>query len=137
MFYLIYISTASGPMADDDLVALLDQSRRKNADLGITGMLVYQLGNFMQLLEGDEAVVRNLFETIKRDKRHFAVISIITGTSTDRNFDDWSMGFCNLDDSGDLQRYEQYIRKNLVLREFQDDTRHAYDFMVMFSESRR
>jgi len=100
-------------------------------------MLLYQIGSFMQLLEGEETVVQTLFETIRQDERHYAVIPIITGTAAHRNFDDWSMGFCDLGRPGDFQRYERYIRKNLTLRDFQEDTRHAYDFMVMFSETRR
>ena len=137
MFYLIYISSASRPMSDGDLRELLEKSREKNTALGITGMLLFQIGSFMQLLEGEESVVQMLFERIRQDERHYAVIPIITGIAAHRNFDNWSMGFCNLDRPGDFQRYEQYIRENLILRDFQEDTRHAYEFMVMFSDTRR
>ncbi len=61
MLSLIYVSSSTRAFSDADLVALLEQSQEKNARLDITGMLLYKDGNFMQVLEGPDDAVRQLF----------------------------------------------------------------------------
>ncbi len=58
MFFLVYVSSATRPFSGEDLRALLETCRKDNAELGVTGMLLYKDGNFMQVLEGDEDAVR-------------------------------------------------------------------------------
>lgn len=134
MFYLVYLSTAVKPMNYDDLSALLRQSRDNNHKLGITGMLVYQKGTFMQMLEGDRQTVLDLYHRISRDNRHTAIHTVLDGEIRQRNFADWSMGFFNMDKAGDLPGYSDFLDQNLLLRAFGDDARDAYEFMVSFSK---
>lgn len=137
MFYVIYVSSAVRLMNDEALLSLLQQSRKKNAELGITGMLLYKQGNFMQLLEGEEKVVLELFDTIKKDSRHKDLITIITDDIADRSFEDWSMGFHNMDKTGAFPNYNDYIEENLNFHAFQADALKAYRFMVFFNEANR
>ena len=60
MFHLVYASSALQPFTKPELQALLEQARQKNAKLGVTGMLLYKDGNFMQVLEGEKETVRKL-----------------------------------------------------------------------------
>ena len=50
---LIYGSAAVDPFTEPELIALLEKSRANNQSLGVTGMLVYRDGNFLQVLEGE------------------------------------------------------------------------------------
>lgn len=134
MFYLIYISSATKLMDDDELLFLLEQSREKNLKLNVTGMLLYKDGCFMQMLEGEKQAVLDLYKTIVVDHRHKGVITIITGDIEKRNFKDWSMGFCNIDKAADLPKFNDYIEENLTLKQFNDDSKYAYQFMVKFNE---
>lgn len=90
---LIYISDAAHAMQDPDLRELLDQSRRKNARLQVTGILVYYQRKFMQLIEGDKAPVLALFDTICTDRRHSNVLNVWDHPISERNFAEWSMAF--------------------------------------------
>ena len=45
-------------------------ARRRNRGLGVTGALMLSDDAFVQALEGDEAVVRDLYAAIARDPRH-------------------------------------------------------------------
>ena len=58
MFKLIYVSNARKLLSSDDLLELMTASRHFNETVGITGILLYCEGCFMQLLEGDENEVR-------------------------------------------------------------------------------
>ena len=134
MFYIVYISIAVKPLNHDDLSALLRQCCDSNHKLGITGILLYQQGMFMQMLEGDKQTVLDLYHRISRDPRHTAVHTVVDGEIEERNFADWSMGFVNMDKAGDLPAYGDFVDRNLVLRSFGDDAQDAYEFMVKFNK---
>jgi hypothetical protein len=137
IFYLIYVSSAVQLLPEEELLLLLRQSQAKNLNLGITGMLLYKGGNFMQMLEGGEQTVRELYATIRKDPRHHNVLTIITGSLKARNFKDWSMGFQNMDKIADLPNYKYYIKENLTLYSFQDDAAQAYEFITGFEANNR
>ena len=93
---IVYISTAVAPMTEADLMDLLVKARAKNADLDITGTLVYEKGHFFQVLEGEAAAVKALFETIKKDERHRQVRLLIEDDIETRQFGEWSMAWSKL-----------------------------------------
>lgn len=97
MLSLIYGSTASQPFTDTDLVELLKKAREKNERLDVTGCLLYHKGTFLQVLEGDETTVVDLFETIRKDNRHHEVICFLKRTIPEREFGEWRMGFIKAD----------------------------------------
>lgn len=98
MFHLLYVSAASEPFGKAQLLELLEKSRANNARLGVTGMLLYKDGDFMQLLEGEEATVRALFDRISRDPRHQHSFIVLEEEVGERLFGEWAMGFRSLDD---------------------------------------
>lgn len=93
MFQLVYVSAARELFSPADLAALLAKARANNSRLGVTGMLVYHDGNFMQVLEGEREVVRSLAARIELDPRHRNFIALRQREVTEREFGEWSMGF--------------------------------------------
>jgi len=93
MIQMLYISSATEPMSTEDLLGLLRECRENNAAKGITGMLIYGNATFLQVLEGEEEVVDDLFENIRRDPRHSNVEILHRKTIERRQYSDWSMGF--------------------------------------------
>ena len=98
LFCLVYVSSAAENFSNDDLLALLTTSRRNNTGSGVTGMLLYKQGNFMQVLEGEEEKVRTLHHRIQSDPRHRGLITMLQQPIKARQFGAWSMGFRNLAD---------------------------------------
>lgn len=111
IFNLVYGSSAVRELEEGDLVALLRQSREKNARLGITGLLLYKDGNFIQALEGPEAAVRGLYRSICGDGRHRGVLRLLERHMETRQFPDWAMGFADLKDPSvrDLPGYSEFM----------------------------
>ena len=99
LYELIYVSLAVRPMPTNELVTMLDQARRHNTEHGITGLLVYHRQEFLQQIEGEEAVVRALFEQIRRDRRHQQVHVLWEAPVPARSFEHFSMGFVAPDDA--------------------------------------
>ncbi len=93
MYQLLYVSSARRKFSAADLQSLLEQCRGYNGAAGITGMMLYEDGNFIQLLEGEKAVIRRLFERIGRDLRHRGVMLLHEEETDARQFESWSMGF--------------------------------------------
>ena len=105
VFHLLYTSSARGHFSPDELERLLVVARERNAALGVTGLLIYCDGSFMQLLEGDASTVRSLYEAIGRDERHTDVRSLFTLETPDRWCADWSMGFLRTTDKSDIDAF--------------------------------
>jgi hypothetical protein len=75
------------------LLELLKVARANNARLGITGMLLYADGNFVQLIEGPDNAVDALYARISRDPRHTSLLKALDRPITERHYADWTMGF--------------------------------------------
>ena len=90
---LIYTSVESVPFQREDLEDLLAKCRSTNEINGITGMLLYYDGCFIQVLEGEEKSVDETYRRIEADPRHRCVSTIITLNNPERFFSEWNMGF--------------------------------------------
>jgi hypothetical protein len=93
LIHLIYASASTRPIAEEEILRLLAGARRHNREIGVTGMLLYAEGSFFQVLEGEAAVVEELFEVICRDGRHERITRIIREPIHNRAFGDWSMAY--------------------------------------------
>lgn len=96
MFFLVYVSAAVTWFSNTELRALLVGCRAHNERAGITGILLYKDGNFMQVLEGPESAVLALYARIAGDLRHRGMLTIDSGTAETRQFEGWSMAFHDL-----------------------------------------
>lgn len=92
---LVYFSRAAdGWVHAAALDELLVVSRDKNKRLDITGLLLYERGEFVQLLEGPAEAVRTLYYgTIARDARHRRPLVCWEHAKPARSFATWQMGF--------------------------------------------
>jgi len=72
------------------------QSREHNPSTGITGILCYGGGIFLQAIEGGRSQVSDLFGHIQRDARHKDVVLLQFEEIPERRFGGWSMGQVNL-----------------------------------------
>ena len=110
MLQLIYASAAVKPFTPEELKTLLEKARKKNSSVGISGMLLYHTGSFLQVLEGPEAAVKTLFKVIEKDPRHTSVRILFRDGVETPEFEDWSMGF--VDTSRSAKALEGYLDYN-------------------------
>lgn len=96
MYHLAYFSTATKHFTEEELNLLLKNSQQKNQERGITGILLFIEGCFLQILEGEQATVNALYNKVKKDTRHSDILRIFKGETTERVFKKWSMGFKNI-----------------------------------------
>jgi len=94
---LLYASRAASAVTAEMTESILQQSRAKNPEMGITGVLCHGGDVFMQLLEGGRAPVNDLYNTIVRDPRHQRVMLLHYREVAERHFAGWTMGHVRLD----------------------------------------
>ena len=103
MKYIVYVSQAKKPFSEDQLGDLLSHSRNRNTNDEITGLLIYRYnsefnrGNFVQVLEGPDAGLEDVWSRISNDNRHHTLVVVEEGVLENRMFSNWSMGFKNID----------------------------------------
>ena len=139
MFFLTYVSSAVKPFSQSELLDLLTKSRENNSKLGVTGMLLYKDGNFMQVLEGDENAVRVLITKIASDPRHRGLIILLQGPLEERQFPDWSMGFRDLTSAEVLAipGYNEFLNTPLTGEEFSADPSRCQKLLLTFKKNMR
>lgn len=89
---LTYASRAVEWLSRDDLRAIADSAQKRNRAMGLTGLLLYVGGDFLQIIEGPAQAVEELFEMIANDPRNKWVTRLATERVLRRAFADWSMG---------------------------------------------
>lgn len=92
---LLYASRAidTNPEAIDTILA---QSRHFNPASGITGILCYGGGIFLQAIEGGRNAINELYGHIQKDARHKDVVLLQYEEITERRFSGWTMGQVNM-----------------------------------------
>jgi hypothetical protein len=96
LVHCIYCSAATNDFSPENLTTLLDECRKKNSKVGLTGMLLYSDRTFFQVLEGDRPVVEALLERLTMDKRHDRVTKIVLEPIDERSFAQWTMGYAKV-----------------------------------------
>lgn len=99
----LYISTAPG-LSNDAVSAIVEDSVRNNSAQGVTGLLLYNGRNFLQLLEGNAEALDALMERIKSDPRHDGFSVLYRGVSESRACPEWDMKWVKIVDSTSVRR---------------------------------
>ena len=92
---LLYASRAVDTR-QEAIEAILAQSRQHNPASGITGVLCYGNGIFLQAIEGGRSAVSELYGHIQRDARHTNVELLMFEEISERRFGGWTMGQVNM-----------------------------------------
>ncbi len=90
---LVYLSTAVGVLRADELDRIWLRARAANAAAGLTGLMLFHQGVFLQVIEGPAAGVASLYERIRRDRRHANLTVLESGPVEERAFPDSPMNY--------------------------------------------
>lgn len=90
---IMYTSTASRLLTQDELLELLQQCHQYNPTHEITGILLYKENHFLGLLEGQADKVDALFTRIRHDRRHQDIHVLSRRFIDTRSFERWRMSF--------------------------------------------
>jgi hypothetical protein len=108
---LLYVSKSNLTLPEEagEVLAIVATARRRNAELGVTGALVFTESRFAQVLEGDEEAIDALMLSILKDRRHEQVTVVDRTEVAMRRFPQWSMAY-----SGPSLYVDRHIKPLLV-----------------------
>lgn len=121
---LVYVSSAVRLLSLEEIGHLLNRARERNKEYGLTGILLYIGGSFMQYLEGPRDNLDVIYKIIREDEKHTGIILVSREAIEERQFGDWSMGFQTRDFEGYVGSPNERRLIEMIL-EFPDDKASA------------
>jgi Sensors of blue-light using FAD len=92
---LLYLSHLVASVRYEVFSAICHVSRRRNVDLSLTGVLLFDGHRFCQLLEGPQASVELVRQSIANDPRHeFMTVLVDRPQAGSTTLDVWQAGYC-------------------------------------------
>ncbi|APW64898.1 hypothetical protein LPB137_03085 [Poseidonibacter parvus] len=103
MYRIMYMSTATRNILDDELEEILEKARINNHEKELTGLLIVKGRTFLQCLEGEKHNVLEVYNKILKDDRHENIIDLVDENDATRLFPNWDMGYKNLKSLNDIK----------------------------------
>ena len=104
LFEVLYTSEMRDEVPVAEVGLLVKRARGRNAEMGITGVLMFDGAQFCQFLEGPEDAVLDLMRRICADPRHRNVILVRESAIDVRRFKSWYLGYVQVTDMGAIDR---------------------------------
>ncbi|QNJ96918.1 BLUF domain-containing protein [Constantimarinum furrinae] len=109
---ICYISKAIDELDESGVKNIFDTTVRNNVRDNISGILLFQEGNFLQVLEGEKNKLKSLFSTIMEDSRHYRILPVINHYNDCRIFESYTSTFSVVRDKQDLMKIKTYLEKH-------------------------
>ena len=117
MLRLVYVSNARPGLDQSELDSIMHMSKLRNKLAGVTGVLLFNGLNFMQVLEGERALTINIYDRILKDARHYAVRTIVQEYIYKLTYPAWGMKlkrFSEPNRDTDYRKMEEEIANTLI-----------------------
>ncbi|MEM7779308.1 MAG: BLUF domain-containing protein [Pseudomonadota bacterium] len=124
---LTYQSVASKPPSDVELDDLVTKARARNNSVGVTGMLLYEDGKFLQTLEGPPAGLEEIWASIRQDERHANIEVLTEHLVPGRLFSNWDLLLYRRRDQAPPGLWNMLRRKHRLSRYVGTASRLAFD----------
>lgn len=135
----VYVSSSVRKLEDSEILDILRVSQRNNQRRGITGMLLYKDGNFLQVLEGPESEITGLLQIVETDNRHRGFIVLTKKSIPERQFPNWSMAFKDLGavSAEDQAAFSPFLENSFLDESFRSKPDRSYKLLLHFKENIR
>ena len=134
LIHIVYVSFTVKDLSENQLDELLINIRKRNKIQEVTGLLLYNDGSFIQLIEGAEDAIKSLFEKIKKDTRHTNIVLLLEERIKKRAFPDWSMGYFRLsqEQMKEIPGYSDFLNSDDSIHFIESTTREAMKLLNSF-----
>ena len=134
LIHIVYVSFSNEELSEKDLETLLQEIRSKNEQQQVTGLLLYNDGSFIQVIEGSQQTIRDLFNRIRGDERHTNVVKLLEEPIKTRAFPDWSMGFRKIssEQSSAIPGFSNFMHEPNPVKTIQGSTRQVVYLLNSF-----
>ncbi len=110
---ICYVSKANPNLTNEEINDLFRHTEKNNRLNNVNGILLHSLGNFFQVLEGEEKYITNIYEKqILEDSRHSNVFEIYKGNISKPVFSNYLSHFQTITTSIQLDKIRDYLESN-------------------------
>ena len=124
---LTYQSHASAAPSDTELNELVARARLRNQSVGVTGMLLYEDGRFLQTLEGPPEGLSAVWSSIRQDERHQNIELLSEHYAETRLFSDWDLLLYRKREQAPPSLWERLRRRHPLNQYIQRVVRDAFE----------
>ena len=110
-YTICYLSKKAETLENSELESLFKYISEINPTLNITGALLYNNDFFLQVIEGDKDILKDLFSKIRKDKRHINILMILDQKIENRIFQNYEANFNIMKTKDDIERLNTYLSK--------------------------
>ena len=102
-------------------------------------MLLYNNAIYLQVLEGSEEDVHDIYNSILKDTRNNGNVTLVEEKISQRDFPNWSMGFKNLKSCApeELPGFQDIFNGKLDKELAVENTSKTLDLLIGFSKNAR
>jgi hypothetical protein len=112
---ICYSSKAVDGLQKEGIEGIYNTTYTNNSIRNVTGILLFELGNFFQVLEGKKDIIMPLYENkIKKDPRHHSIFEIINKPKQKALFLNYSTDFNIVRTPEQLATINAYLKENKV-----------------------
>jgi hypothetical protein len=112
---ICYSSKAIDTLQEEGLEHIYNTTYTNNSTRNVTGILLFELGNFFQVLEGEKEIIMPLYEIkIKKDPRHHSIFEIINKPKQKALFLDYRTDFNIIRTPEQLAMIDTYLKEHKV-----------------------
>ncbi|MGK0386464.1 MAG: hypothetical protein ACI849_001081 [Patiriisocius sp.] len=112
---ICYSSKAVDNLQEEGLESIYNKTYTNNSIRNVTGILLFELGNFFQVLEGEKDIIMPLYEEkIKKDPRHHSIFEIINKPKQKALFLDYRTDFNIIRTPEQLAMIDTYLKEHKV-----------------------
>lgn len=124
---LTYQSKASTQPSEAELNELVANARMRNQSVGVTGMLLYEDGRFLQTLEGPPEGLSSVWTSIQQDERHKDIELLTEHFVEARLFSDWDLLLYRKRNEAPPRLWDRLRRKHPLGQHVERVVRDAFD----------
>jgi len=92
---IAWSSVPSSTFSAARLCEIVAPARWNNECNRVSGMLLYTGVHFLEILEGEESVLNEMWSRLQHDDRHASLVRIGDEACNERRFADWKMGYAD------------------------------------------
>ena len=114
-YTICYVSKSKPDLSESQIKDIFTHASTVNNKCDVRGILLHSLGNFFQVLEGDEKYLIDLYENkIKKDPRHENIYEVYHKKTAKPVFTNYSSQFNIVEDSEQLEAIQVYLEENKI-----------------------
>lgn len=112
LYTICYVSKGAPGLQEKDIEELFHYTSTANNKNAVSGILLYSLGNFFQVLEGNEKHLLQLYQKIKEDPRHLEIYEVYNKPTHRPVFENYKSTFDIVKNSKDLKKLIAYLNQD-------------------------